>query len=71
MQFPDNAGRRPAILDLSSPEISITELAALTHKMRNAQHEVEYAGRSALWTEITLLRYEVRAEFIRRYLQKP
>jgi hypothetical protein len=69
--FPVATGRRPAILDLSSPEITMDELAVLAQTMRNAQYDVEATSASVLWVDITLLRLEVRAEFLKRYVQRP
>jgi hypothetical protein len=69
MQFPDATGRS-AVLDLSSSELH--ELATFTAMMRRAQQDVELShGPGRLWYEVTVLRLEVRAEFIKRYLQRP
>jgi hypothetical protein len=71
MQFPDTTGRS-AVLDLSSSNLTMLELATFTAMMRRAQQDVEIShGPGRLWYEVTVLRLEVRAEFIKRYLQHP
>jgi hypothetical protein len=69
MQYHEPTGRAPAVLDLSSPEITIGQLAQFALMMRNAQYDVEAAGASDLWADTVMLRTEVRAAFLKRYLR--